>query len=72
MNDASRVKDLTKVKPPYQVWRGGNALLCWVATFLPVGLLDSKVREITGLGIVTRKVQEVGIDSIVSKLTVLE
>lgn len=52
------VADLTKAKPPYQVWRGGNALLCWVSTFLPVGMMDWKIREIFGLDIVIQKVKE--------------
>lgn len=62
------VKDLTKAKPPYQIWRGGSALLCWVSTFLPVGFLDSKVREITSLGVVTQRIKEVGNDSIASRM----
>ena len=52
------VADLTKAKPPYQVWRGGNALLCWVSTFLPVGTLDWMIRDMFGLNIVIQKVKE--------------
>jgi 1-acylglycerone phosphate reductase len=52
------VKDLTKSKPPYQIWRGGSALLCWVATFLPVGSMDWKVRQLFGMGIVIEQVKK--------------
>lgn len=52
------VKDLTRSKPPYQIWRGDRALTVWFATFLPVGFLDFKVKEVTGLGLVIDKIRE--------------
>ena len=61
------VKDLTKSKPPYQIWRGGSALLAWISTFLPVGLLDGEVKKMTGLDVVIRKINEAGVNGAVSK-----
>lgn len=61
------VKDLTKPKPPYQIWRGGSALLAWISTFLPVGLFDGKLKEITGLDAVIRKINEAGVNGAASK-----
>jgi 1-acylglycerone phosphate reductase len=43
------VRDLTKSRPPLEVWRGGSAFLVWFATFLPVGLMDSAGKKMTGL-----------------------
>lgn len=53
------VKDLTRSKPPYQIWRGGNAWLVWMAAFLPIGMFDGKLKEVTGLDDVIRKIGEV-------------
>ena len=61
------VKDLTKSKPPYQIWRGGSALLAWISTFLPVGLLDGEVKKMTGLDVVIRKINEAGVNGAASK-----
>ncbi|KAE8442472.1 hypothetical protein EG329_003315 [Mollisiaceae sp. DMI_Dod_QoI] len=52
------VKDLTKSKPPYQIWRGGSAWLAWLGTFLPVGLFDGELKRVTGLDSVIRKISE--------------
>ena len=53
------VRDLTKPKPPYQVWRGGQAWMARIGTLLPVGMFDGKLKEITGLDAVIGKIKEV-------------
>jgi 1-acylglycerone phosphate reductase len=57
------VKDLTKSKPPYQIWRGGSAWLAWLSTFLPIGLFDGELKKVTGLDNVIRKINEARLNS---------
>ncbi|KAH0831497.1 NADPH-dependent 1-acyldihydroxyacetone phosphate reductase [Fonsecaea pedrosoi] len=49
---AKVVQDLSKKSPPVHVWRGGNAFQMWLSSFLPVGMLDSTLKKMTGLDIV--------------------
>ena len=62
------VQDLTRTKPPYQVWRGARARLVWFASFLPVGLLDFKVKEVTGLDLVIDKLRETRLGKVDAKM----
>ncbi|KIW23264.1 uncharacterized protein PV07_11475 [Cladophialophora immunda] len=48
------VRDLSKRNPPAHIWRGGNAFQVWLASFLPVGMLDSALKKMTGLDVVER------------------
>ncbi|KIY03315.1 uncharacterized protein Z520_00005 [Fonsecaea multimorphosa CBS 102226] len=48
------VRDLSKRNPPLHVWHGGNAFQVWLSSFLPVGMLDSTLRKMTGLDVVER------------------
>lgn len=48
------VKDLSKKHPPHHIWRGGNAFQVWMATFLPVGMMDGTLKKMTGLDTVER------------------
>ncbi|RYP03427.1 hypothetical protein DL764_005157 [Monosporascus ibericus] len=41
------VKDLQKKTQPSLIWRGQSALLAWLATILPHGLLDGAVKKAT-------------------------
>ncbi|KAG0651566.1 Short-chain dehydrogenase cctT [Hyphodiscus hymeniophilus] len=52
------VKDLTKSKPPHQIWRGGSAWLVWLSTFLPIGMFDGELKRVTGLDAVICKINE--------------
>ncbi|KIX96913.1 uncharacterized protein Z520_07633 [Fonsecaea multimorphosa CBS 102226] len=57
---AKRVlRDLSKHSPPHQVWRGGGASLLWfVATFVPIGWMDSKIKKLVGLDVVERRIKQ--------------
>jgi 1-acylglycerone phosphate reductase len=46
------VQDLLKKNPPPVIWRGLNAGLVRIATTLPFGMLDEKIKKMTGLDIV--------------------
>jgi NAD(P)-dependent dehydrogenase (short-subunit alcohol dehydrogenase family) len=61
------VKDLTKPKPPYQIWRGGNAWLARLSTLLPVGLFDGELKKVTGLDDVIRKINEARVNGAASE-----
>ena len=52
------VKDLTQSKPPYQIWKGGQAWLARLATFFPVGLFDGELKKVTGLDVVIRTINQ--------------
>jgi len=54
------VRELGKRNPSYWVWKGGFSAAVRVANHLPVGLLDGAMKETFGLGVVERKVQELG------------
>ncbi|ETS80421.1 hypothetical protein PFICI_07950 [Pestalotiopsis fici W106-1] len=41
------VQDLEKKSPPSLIWRGQSALLAWVVTLLPHGLLDGVIKKAT-------------------------
>jgi 1-acylglycerone phosphate reductase len=43
------VGDLTKSRPPLEVWRGGSTFLAWVFTWLPAGFTDGEMKKMTGL-----------------------
>jgi CheY-like chemotaxis protein len=48
------VKDLSRKNPSLHVWRGGNAFQVWLATLMPVGMMDGMMRKMTGLELVER------------------
>jgi NAD(P)-dependent dehydrogenase (short-subunit alcohol dehydrogenase family) len=53
------VHTLSKHNPPPQVWHGGGATTAWFATsFIPTGWLDSKLKKLTGLDIVERRIKQ--------------
>ena len=52
------VQDLLRKKPPMTVWRGAQARLGWVATFLPHGMFDGMVKKLTGVDVVERMVRK--------------
>lgn len=43
------VSDLSKSSPPAHIWRGDQAWLVRLTTWLPHGMLDGKVKQLTGL-----------------------
>jgi 1-acylglycerone phosphate reductase len=52
------VEDLLRKIPPPHIWRGNSALLVWIGTFFPFGMLDGTVKKSSGFDIVEQKVQE--------------
>jgi hypothetical protein len=52
------VQDLLKKKPPMTIWRGAQASLGRIGTFLPHGMLDGTMRKMTGLDVVEEKVRK--------------
>ena len=61
------VEDLTKSKPPYQIWRGGSASLARLSAFLPVGIADGELNKVTGLDAVIRTINDARVNGVVSK-----
>jgi NAD(P)-dependent dehydrogenase (short-subunit alcohol dehydrogenase family) len=61
------VNDLTKSKPPYQIWRGGSAWLVRLSTFLPVGMFDGQLNKVTGFDGVICKINEVRVNGSASE-----
>ncbi|KAK3359513.1 IBR finger domain protein [Lasiosphaeria hispida] len=55
---AAVVADLGRAEPPYWIWRGKFAALVRLANFLPVGFLDGKMRKLSGLDTVEKKMLE--------------
>lgn len=52
------VQDLLKKKPPLVIWRGAQAALGRVGTFLPHGTTDGTMKKMTGLDVVERMVRK--------------
>jgi 1-acylglycerone phosphate reductase len=48
------VRDLSQTNPPRHVWRGSQASLIWLATFVPASWLDGMVKKMSGLDIVNK------------------
>ncbi|KAK3341857.1 hypothetical protein B0T25DRAFT_559469 [Lasiosphaeria hispida] len=55
---AGVVADLNRAEPPYWIWRGRFAALVRLSNFLPVGFLDGKMRKMTKLDTVEKKMQD--------------
>lgn len=51
------VGDLSKRSPHYWIFRGKGSTLIWIATFLPVGLLDGMIKKLTGVDEVKRIIE---------------
>jgi 1-acylglycerone phosphate reductase len=52
------VNDLSKTNPSYWLWRGTYSLQVRLASFLPIGFLDSIMKSKVGLDVLERKLQE--------------
>jgi len=46
------VQDLLKKRPPPTIWRGAQARMGRVWTFLPHGMLDGMMKKMTGIDVV--------------------
>lgn len=55
---AAVVKDLSRSKPPYLVWRGSLSTIARISTWFPVGTLDRVIKSLTGLNEVEKRIQE--------------
>lgn len=51
------VQDLLKKTPPPTIWRGAQAMLARIGTFLPYGALDGTLKKMTGLDVVEQMVR---------------
>lgn len=52
------VRDVLKKNPPLIVWRGANALLVWIGSMMPHGMMDSMIKKMTGLDVVAQNVRK--------------
>ncbi|KAF6230433.1 hypothetical protein HO133_004776 [Letharia lupina] len=52
------VQDLSRKRPPPNVWRGAKAGLAWVGTVLPFGMLDGMMKKMTGIDVVEQMVRK--------------
>ncbi|KAK0627953.1 hypothetical protein B0T14DRAFT_563714 [Immersiella caudata] len=57
---AEVVRELGREKPSHWVWKGTFSGLVRLANHLPVGLLDGKMKEVSGLDAVEKRVRELG------------
>ncbi|KAK0731883.1 IBR finger domain protein [Lasiosphaeris hirsuta] len=55
---AAVVADLSRAEPPYWIWRGKFAALVRLTNFLPIGFMDGKMKKLSGLDTVERKMLE--------------
>lgn len=49
------VKDLLKKKPSPKIWRGNSAMLCWLGTWLPFGMMDGEIKKAAGFDLVEKE-----------------
>ena len=52
------VKDLLKKKPSPHIWRGAQATLSWLGTWLPFGMMDGKIKEVAGFDVVEKELRK--------------
>jgi hypothetical protein len=52
------VQDLLKKTPPATIWRGTNAKMGWIGTFLPHRMLDGTIKKVTELDVVEQMVRK--------------
>ncbi len=52
------VRDLLREKPPPNVWRGSRAGLARLGTVLPFGMMDGRIKRMTGVDVVEQMVRD--------------
>lgn len=52
------VKDLLKKKPSPKVWRGAQAMLSWLGTWLPFGMMDGTIKEMVGFDVIEKELRK--------------
>ena len=52
------VKDLLKNKPSPKIWRGSQAMLSWLGTWLPFGMLDAEIKKVVGFDLVEKELRK--------------
>lgn len=50
--------ELLKRNPSAQIWRGGNATLIWLSTYLPHGAFDGFMKKMAGIPAIKEKMKE--------------
>ena len=52
------VKDLLKKKPSPKIWRGAQAMLSWLGTWLPFAMMDGKIKKVVGFDVVEKELRK--------------
>ena len=52
------VKDLLKKKPSPKIWRGAQATLAWLGTWLPFGMMDGEIKKTAGFDVVEKELRK--------------
>lgn len=52
------VKDLLKKKPSPKIWRGAQAMLSWLGTWLPFGMMDGEIKKAVGFDVVEKELRK--------------
>ncbi|KIX01063.1 uncharacterized protein Z518_10129 [Rhinocladiella mackenziei CBS 650.93] len=52
------VKDLSKCNPPAQIWRGTAAMRIWIASFMPIGMMDGMWKKLSGLDVFEKRLKQ--------------
>ncbi|KAI9708267.1 MAG: hypothetical protein M1812_008068 [Candelaria pacifica] len=52
------VGDLLRKNPPLVIWRGANAQMVRLGTFMPHGMMDSTIKKMTGLDVVEQSMRK--------------
>ncbi|KAM5384670.1 hypothetical protein ACJZ2D_001415 [Fusarium nematophilum] len=52
------VKELTRSRVPPQIWKGGQAGLSWLTTWMPLGWMDGEFKRATGLDKIEKMIRE--------------
>ena len=49
------VGDLLKKKPSPKIWRGAQAMLAWLGTWVPFGMMDGEIKKVAGFDAVEKE-----------------
>ena len=52
------VKDIIKEKPSPKIWRGAQAFLSWLGTWLPFGMMDGEIKKAVGFDAVEKELRK--------------
>ena len=52
------VRDLVRKKPSPKIWRGAQATLSWLGTWVPFGMMDGKIKQVAGFDVVEEELRK--------------